>query len=65
MCVGEFVPVGLAAQWYSYSFLSQPKPRHEGHANFTEKVAYEQQLKQYEVKFTRPDVGGFFEGWYC
>lgn len=40
--------------WFQHFHHSvPPKPRHEGHANFTEKVAYEQQLKQYEVEFGR------------
>lgn len=30
-------------------FFGQPRPHDGAHANFTEKVAYEQRLEQYEV----------------
>ncbi|CAH3035204.1 unnamed protein product [Porites lobata] len=40
--------------WFQHFLHSVPlKPRHEAHANFTEKVAFEQRLKQYEVEFGR------------
>lgn len=40
--------------WFQHFHQSVPlKPRHEEHANFTEKVAFEQRLKEYEVEFGR------------
>ncbi|XP_067027190.1 nuclear pore complex protein Nup107-like [Acropora muricata] len=40
--------------WFQHFHQSVPlKPRHEEYTNFTEKVAFEQRLKDYEVEFGR------------